>query len=204
MIAVREDRGGPEVLVVERSQQSRFLPGYVVFPGGAVDGEDAARATAWFGSAAEDARAAAVRELAEEAGLVLTSRGLEPVARDDPVAPADEAPPAIEQLHEVAHWVAPEDVPVRFDARYFAVAAPNALEPVADGTEAARAWWAAPGQLVADWEAGERKLYWPTLVTMRALARCQSEEELIGLRIQTREPDDAEVDRLPRSVFWQD
>ena len=26
---------------------------------------------------------------------------------------------------QVSHWVAPESVPVRFDARYFAVAAPR-------------------------------------------------------------------------------
>ena len=35
VIAVRDAADGPEVLVVERSAASRFLPGYVVFPGGA-------------------------------------------------------------------------------------------------------------------------------------------------------------------------
>ena len=204
VIAVRDDPQGPQVLVVERSTESRFLPGYVVFPGGAVDTDDAVLAASWFGTPAEAARAAAVRELAEEAGLVLTGRGLELVTGSDPVGPTAASPPGPEQLHELAHWIAPDDVPVRFDARYFAVAAPGSLEPVADGAEAARAWWATPKSLLAEWESGERKLYWPTLLTVTELARCRSVAELMALAIETREPDDDEVDRLPRSVFWQD
>lgn len=204
VIAVREDPGGPQVLVVERSAASRFLPGYVVFPGGAVDANDATLATTWFGSPLESARAAAVRELAEEAGLVLTGRGLEPVTGGDPTSSAAASPPELGQLHELAHWVAPADVPVRFDARYFAVSAPGSLEPVADGTEAARAWWATPAGLLDEWEAADRKLYWPTFLTLMELARCTSAAELLALEIETREPDDDEVDRLPRSVFWQD
>jgi len=51
VIAVRDGAGGPEVLVLERSAGSRFLPGYVAFPGGATDAEDAAHAERWFGSA---------------------------------------------------------------------------------------------------------------------------------------------------------
>jgi hypothetical protein len=31
-----------------------------------------------------------------------------------------------------------------------------------------------------------------------------SVDELFALRIQTREPDEDELARLPRSVFWQD
>jgi hypothetical protein len=39
---------------------------------------------------------------------------------------------------------------------------------------------------------------------MRALADCRDAEELLGLHIATREPDDDETGRLPRSVFYQD
>ncbi len=75
VVAVREGADAPEVLVVRRSEASRFLPGYVVFPGGAVDADDAQLAQDWFGTPDEAARAGAVRELAEEVGLVLTSGG---------------------------------------------------------------------------------------------------------------------------------
>lgn len=204
VIAVREGASTPEVLVVERSAQSRFLPSYVVFPGGAIDEDDEGVSERWFGSALEAPRVAAVRELAEEAGLILTAEGLEPAREHDPMASAHAAPPSRDQLPGVAHWVAPDDIPVRFDAWYFAVVAPAGLDPVADGLEAAHAWWTSPAELLAGWEAGERKLYWPTLFTLRELAGCASMAELMALRIVTREPDDGEADRLPRSVFWQD
>ena len=75
-VCVRPAPTGFEVLVVQRSSASRFLPGYVAFPGGAVDAEDEARAARWFKDAAHAPRAAAVRELAEEVALALTADGL--------------------------------------------------------------------------------------------------------------------------------
>jgi 8-oxo-dGTP pyrophosphatase MutT (NUDIX family) len=204
VIAVREGSDGPEVLIVERSAASRFLPGYVVFPGGAVDAEDAQLAATWFSSSQEAARAGAVRELAEEAGLALTAEGLVATGGDAPLSRSMASPPLAAQLHEIAHWVAPESVPVRFDARYYAVAAPQGLAPKADGVEAADAWWASPGALLAEWEAEERKLYWPTYFTITHLAGCATASDLLSLRITTRDADDEEAERLPRSVFWQD
>jgi 8-oxo-dGTP pyrophosphatase MutT (NUDIX family) len=205
VIAARPGPDGPEVLVLERSGASRFLPGYVAFPGGAVDAQDERLAERWFGRAAEAARACAVRELLEEVGLALTGDGLARAdGPADPLRAIDGAPPTASQLVRIAHWVAPEDVPVRFDAEYFAVAAPLGLEPVPDGREIAAAWWSSPGRLLAEWEQGRRKLYWPTYHTVRALAACGSVAELLALEIPTREPDEGELARLPRSTFWQD
>src|SRR4029077_6365111 len=147
---------------------------------------------------------AAVRELAEEAGLALTAKGLALADPGDPMGAATASPPARDQLAEVAHWVAPEEVPVRFDARYYAVASPPGLDPVPDGHEAAHAWWVAPRALLGEWERGARKLYWPTYFTMRALATSGTAAELRALRVETREPGPDDLDRLPRSVFWQD
>lgn len=203
VIAVREGRHGPEILVLERSAGSRFLPGYVAFPGGATDDEDAAHARRWFGSADDAQRACAVRELLEEVGLALTAEGLR-AAPGEPMDAIEASPPRPEQLSLVAHWIAPEQVPVRFDARFFAVAARDGVEPTPDGHEAASAWWASPAALLEDWAAGRRKLYWPTYFTMRALADCVSVEELLAIDLKTREPDEDEVERLPRATFWQD
>jgi hypothetical protein len=105
---------------------------------------------------------------------------------------------------EIAHWVAPEQVPVRFDARYYATGLPQGIEPVADGGEVAEAWWVSPAALLDGWRAKERKLYWPTYFTLLHLAGCGSVDDLLALRIETREPDDDELERLPRDVFWQD
>jgi 8-oxo-dGTP pyrophosphatase MutT (NUDIX family) len=208
LVAVRDgdagDDAGPQVLVLERAAESRFLPSYVVFPGGAIDRDDSGLATRWFGDEGEAARAAAVRELVEEAGLALTAAGLVAADPDDPLKAIDTAPPQARSLAELCRWVAPEEVPVRFDARYFAVAAPRGLEPCPDGVEAARAWWVSPAELMAEWEAGRRKLYWPTWYTVSQLARCATVDTLLASRFEPREPDEDEVERLPRSVFWQD
>lgn len=204
VVAVREGSDGAEILVVERGSSSRFLASYVVFPGGAVDADDAALAGRWFGDQGEAARAAAVRELVEEAGVAITADGLVSVPDHDALDTVHAAPPAIDQLVDLCHWVAPDDVPVRFDARYYSVRAPADLVPVPDGAEAAAAWWESPQALLDRWEQGDAKLYWPTWYTVTKLAECADTEELLGFRFDAREPTDDEVERLPRSVFWED
>jgi len=63
LILVRDGERGLELLLVRRNPAARFMGGFWVFPGGAVD-------------AGEDHRTAAVRELAEEAAVT----NLEPEA----------------------------------------------------------------------------------------------------------------------------
>jgi 8-oxo-dGTP pyrophosphatase MutT (NUDIX family) len=203
VIAAHDGERGLEVLVLERGAGTRFLPGYVAFPGGSTDAEDAALAERWFGTRREAARACAVRELLEEVGLAL---GLEGLAEADG-ATLDlltGSPPRVDQLTEVAHWIAPPEVPVRFDARYFVVESPSALAVVPDGDETADAWWASPSELLEDWRSERRKLYWPTYFTMRAIAPCSTVAELRALHIHTREPREDDLEGLPRSTFWQD
>jgi len=201
VIPVRPAPGGPEILVLERGSGSRFLPGYVAFPGGAVDDEDEALASKWFGDEAESARAAAVRELVEEAGLGLTAAGMIQTLSLDPV---HDSPPSADTIHQIAHWIAPARVPVRFDARFFVVAGPDGLAPTPDGGETAEAWWVSPRALMREWEAGARKLYWPTYFTVIHLAGCGSVEEVLRLRFDTREPTAEEEAELARSVFEQE
>ena len=201
LIAVRDTASGPQILVLERGGGSRFLPGYVAFPGGAIDEHDSDLAMRWFADRDESARAASVRELLEEAGLAVTSSGLVESAS---AAPIDASPPSAEQLPQIAHWIAPEQVPVRFDARFFAVAAVQGLTPTPDGGETAAAWWISPAELLDQWEAGRRKLYWPTYFTVTHLAPCADARQMLDLRFVTREPTEEEEAGLPRSVFEQD
>jgi len=203
VIAARQGPEGVEVLVLQRGSRSRFLPGYVVFPGGAVDPADVEHAARWFGTSAEAARACAVRELSEEAGLVLTADGLRAAACGE-LGPVDAAPPRAEQLSEISHWIAPEEVPVRFDARYYALAAPMGVEPSPDGAEAAHVWWARPRDVMGDWAAGRARLYWPTMKTMESIARCETVEDLLAMWIPQQEPEGDEEEVMPRSTFYQD
>lgn len=199
VIVGRDGPDGLEVLVLERSAASRFLPSYIVFPGGAVDPGDAELAAAWFGDPAQAFRVGAVRELFEEAAITVTGSGLFAGGSFSMIA---EDPPSAALLPEVAHWVAPQDIPVRFDARYVAAEAPLGIEPTPDGTETAAAWWCTPADLIAEWQAEERKLYWPTYFTMRALTACADVRDLLALRLETREPDDHELEYLHRSTFY--
>ena len=57
LMLLRDGDDGPEVLLVQRNPEQRFMGGAWVFPGGALHDEDT------------DLAAAAVRELAEEAGV---------------------------------------------------------------------------------------------------------------------------------------
>lgn len=202
-IVARDESAGLEVLVLERGRDSRFLPGYVAFPGGSTDDEDADLAERWFGAREEVARACAVRELLEEVGLAVTSEG---VAQADGRAleTLSASPPSVEQLPEVARWIAPPRIPVRFDARYFALEARGGLRVVPDGVEIEGAWWSTPTEVLEAWRTARRKLFWPTYFTMQAIAPCANVAELLALRIQTREPDTDELARLPRSTFWQE
>jgi len=198
-VCVRPSTSGFETLVVQRSAGSRFLPGYVAFPGGAVDAGDETRAERWFGSAADAPRVAAVRELAEEVGLTLTAQGL--VAAVD-LAPADDAPPRADQISALCHWVAPPEVPVRFDARYFTIEG-NGTEPRADDGEIARTWWIHPRTLLQEWERGEHKLYWPTWYTVTQVAACASAAEAMALRFESRDPTPDEEHTMPLHVMEQ-
>jgi 8-oxo-dGTP pyrophosphatase MutT (NUDIX family) len=158
-----------------------------------VDPADAGLAATWFGDASEATRACAIRELAEETGLALTASGL--VANDgEELRAVDDAPPPAAALHQISHWVAPEEVPVRFDARFFAVAALPGVEPRPDEAEAARAWWADPRELLREFEAGRCDLYWPTLKTVEGLARCSTVEEVLALDLPQIEGDDDDED----------
>jgi 8-oxo-dGTP pyrophosphatase MutT (NUDIX family) len=183
VIPARLADGGVEVLILTRGESSRFLPGFAVFPGGAIEPGDAELAARLFGDPQERARACAVRELYEEAGILLTAGG--PVARrpDGPLTSIPFDPPEASSLVEIGRWIAPEFFETRFDARFFAVAAPPGLDPVADGLEISEARWARPGSVLEAVDRGRAQAIWPTLVTLRALAECRDVSDVLALRV---------------------
>jgi 8-oxo-dGTP pyrophosphatase MutT (NUDIX family) len=183
VIVARAEEGAPEILALRRAERSRFAPGFVVFPGGVIETGDADLAGRLFGDRGEEARACALRELYEEAGLLLTAAGLIARPPDGPVETLAFEPPAPAALVEVSRWVAPEFLEVRFDARFFAVEAPAGLGPVPDDVEIAEAMWAPAADLLAEAEQGRGPLMWPTLITLRALAECRTVEDVMALHV---------------------
>ena len=183
---------GIEVLALRRGASSRVLPGFVVFPGGTVDEGDPDLAERWFGSAEEAPRACALRELAEEASLALTRSGLVAAttsADDEALALVTEAPPGTDQVVPLARWLAPDFLPVRFDAHFFTIGAGREVAPIADGVEIETAWWATPADLLAAFRVGDAPLAWPTYKTLETLAeRCRSVEDVLALRMEPSPP----------------
>jgi 8-oxo-dGTP pyrophosphatase MutT (NUDIX family) len=143
-------RGGAErleVLLVQRTPKARFMGGAWVFPGGSVDKADA-----------DGHRAAAVRELEEEAGLVI----------DDP-----------QGLVPFARWITPPEVSIRFDTWFFLARAPEGQEAEPDGQEIVDARWFEPARALQGAEAGDLLLVFPTIKNLERLARFDSADALL-------------------------
>jgi 8-oxo-dGTP pyrophosphatase MutT (NUDIX family) len=130
---------GLQVLLVRRNPEARFMPGVWVFPGGAVDPADG------DGEAAH--RAAAVRELAEEAAIEL----------------------AAEELVAYSRWITPKVVPIRFDTRFYLALAPAHSPPRPDGAETVDAGWFEPRAALDAHHAGKLPLVFPTIKHLESL-----------------------------------
>jgi 8-oxo-dGTP pyrophosphatase MutT (NUDIX family) len=137
------DRTGPipKVLLGRRHHGHKFMPGKYVFPGGRVELTDRHMSAATPLDTRVEARLmkevrypsavksrgfplAAIREVFEEAGLVLGTRADGPVS-----APSEEwakfaktgVAPDLAAVHFIARAITPPGRPRRFDTRFFAV-----------------------------------------------------------------------------------
>lgn len=152
VIVLRGGADGLEVLLVKRNPQQRFMGGAWVFPGGAVDREEAAAE----GDRAH--RVAGVREVAEEVDVRL------------------EGPDA---LIAFSRWITPAQIRIRFDTHFFLAPVPADARPRVDGAECVDwAWVTPPGALDA-YAAGELELVFPTIKTLEALVGFGSAAELL-------------------------
>jgi 8-oxo-dGTP pyrophosphatase MutT (NUDIX family) len=168
-------RGGEdtlEVLLVKRTEKARFMGGVWVFPGGAVDDDDGDRAH----------RAAAVRELSEEAAIEVA----------DP-----------ETLVEFSRWITPAEVAIRFDTRFFLAELPAGQEPRIDGEECVDQGWFTPQGALDAYERKEIELVFPTIKHLEQLGAFASVTELLSyatgrevLPVQPKVWFDGEVARV--------
>jgi 8-oxo-dGTP pyrophosphatase MutT (NUDIX family) len=150
VIVLRGGAEGLEVLLLRRNPAARFMGGAWVFPGGAVDAHEGAGDTAH--------RAAAVREVAEEAGLALP----------DPAA-----------LIKFSRWITPAEIAIRYDTHFFLAPVPPGQEPRADGQEMVDLGWYTPAGALAAYERGELALVFPTIKHLEQLATFPTADELL-------------------------
>jgi 8-oxo-dGTP pyrophosphatase MutT (NUDIX family) len=147
-------RGGGEtleVLLVRRSPEARFMGGVWVFPGGAVDAGE--------GEGDEAHRAAALRELREEAAITL----------EDPAA-----------LVKFSRWITPAQVKIRFDTHFFLAPLPSGQEARIDGEECVDVGWFTPEGALGAHRVGELPLVFPTIKHLEQLGAFGSVEQLLS------------------------
>jgi len=200
---------GIEVYMARRSARSPFMPDAYVFPGGALDENDADELVVSrldrIPKGVEPAFAvAAVRELFEEAGMLLAFRDDGSALRRDELASARRSlrngidfAAMLEQngwrlrgsaLTYYSRWITPPgEVARRFDARFFIARAPGDQSAAADAIEMHDGVWISPAQALARGGRGEWMLVFPTSRHLERLAEFTSVTELEG-HAEAREP----------------
>jgi len=211
---------GFEVYLTRRRADLVFVGGAYVFPGGRVDAEDEAaealarceelepkRAAALLnmppeaGSRAAAFWVAAVRELFEEAGVLLAYRNGNLVDLRDPVSAsrfaewrrrlnASEAAVgsmladadlrlATDRLHYVSHWITPEGPPRRFSTRFFLAVLPEGQAADHHPLEADESVWISPRAALRAWAENRLFMIPPTVMSLKRLAEFERLDEVL-------------------------
>ncbi len=151
VILLRGAADALEVLLVRRTPKARFMGGVWVFPGGAVDAHE--------GDGDQAHRAAAIRELREEAAIEL----------DDPSA-----------LVKFSRWITPAQVQIRFDTHFFLAPLPSGQEPAVDGQEVVELGWFTPQAALDAHNAEQIVLVFPTIKHLEQISAFASVDELLA------------------------
>ena len=215
---VRPGAAGLEVLLTHRPASMAFAGDMHVFPGGAVDPSDAdprlaarsslsgADALVGLGGgpggrvAADAALAsyvAAIRELFEEAGVLLADRAAGEPPDLQALATARAALLAgtttlvdvaesldlrlrTDRLAPISHWTTPPVMARRFDTRFFVAELPPDTEPTFTSAEVIAHRWLTPAAALEAMAAGEIGLWPPTSATLQQLEHVEAFAEIRG------------------------
>ena len=194
-----------EVLMVKRHHQIDFASGALVFPGGKShigdhDPNWHAHTVGWEAYDAEQRglRIAAIREVFEEAGILLARRrDGQPMSGEacpmDVRAAVDKGDTRfidvvssldayldLDALTIFARWITPPLTPKRFDTWFYAVTAPAEQLAACDGRETVDAEWIAPSEALRLAAEGQRKVIFPTRMNLQLLAEAESGSDAVA------------------------
>ena len=159
VVLLRPAADGPEVLLTRRPSTMAFGPDLHVFPGGAVEPDDAPRAGTddpWAVG-----RHAAAREAREEAGLELDPDTLVPLSL----------------------WTTPPVMPRRYSTRFYAAELPPGASLTFDPREVVDHVWLTPTAALEAMADGDIDLWIPTSST---LAQLEGARDLDDVRARFR------------------
>lgn len=169
VVILRDGERGVETLLLRRNSKLGFAGGAWVFPGGRVDPGDRRPGEDELVSA----RRAAVREAAEEAGLLLEGDALVPFS----------------------HWTPPLVAIKRFATWFFLAEAPRTTVEI-DGGEIVDHVWVTPAEALGRHAAGEVELLPPTWVTLDLVSR---HEDVASMLVDAAQrPIDVHVTKFAR------
>ena len=186
MVVARTTDEPFEILLLRRPAEARFAPGAYVFPGGVIDEDDAFPAWAdRIPTVAEPtACVAALRELFEETGILPGCRRA--VASEELARARGELLLQRARFSEVAadlgidfsavrvvyfaRWITPASAALRFDTRFFLLAAEEPLGAVSLTVEHDAALWATPAAALRRYADGRLPMLFPTVRTLECLA----------------------------------
>jgi 8-oxo-dGTP pyrophosphatase MutT (NUDIX family) len=201
VLLARDGAEDLELFMVRRPAGAGAFADVWVFPGGSVQADDTqplpgeglsadaalARLSERGGVAPPDAAAAlalhraAVRELFEEAGVLLARPGpdaarvaslREGVRRGVGLASTlaeAELSADLGALVYFSHWITPSDRPRRFDTRFFVAALPDGQAAGHCGEETCDGAWVAPREALGRYAAGDFPLVLPTRLHLQRL-----------------------------------
>jgi 8-oxo-dGTP pyrophosphatase MutT (NUDIX family) len=150
-ILLRDSDDGPEVLLLQRNPEARFMGGAWVFPGGSVHDDDALEGV-------PGPVGAALRETEEEAGFAIGG-------------PDDLVP--------FSRWITPAQVKIRFDTWFFIGRAPDGAEAHVDNEEIVDARWLRPQDALDAGAREELILVFPTIKHLEELTEFSSVDDAL-------------------------
>ena len=152
VLLLRDALNGPEVLLLKRNPQAKNMGDVWMFPGGKVEAGDAAPREV------EQAANAAVRELHEEAAIVLNTS----------------------ELICFSHWLTPAGMARRFATWFYVARLPENAAVRVDGEEMVEARWVSPQTAIEAHKRGTLRLPPPTVVSLQDLAHQTSVAQILN------------------------
>ncbi|MFL5775982.1 MAG: MBL fold metallo-hydrolase [Chloroflexota bacterium] len=190
VVLLRPGPGRPEILLTKRPSTMSFAGDVFVFPGGRVDDGDTDP-----GLGGSPFAVAAIREVFEEAGVLLAERtsgaSIDPAelagARRALVFEETTLPAVVAALElnlrsdlltPIARWTTPPIMPRRFDTWFFVAELPRGVEPTFITEEVAEHRWLTARAALDAMAAGELSMWVPTAATLQQLAHATGIDEI--------------------------
>jgi len=205
VVLLRQGESLPEIFMVKRHKRSSFGSAYA-FPGGVLESSDSKVHQLCTGRSSAEANellavdtagldyfSAAVRELFEEAGVLLgrttLSAGDLAVARDqlndaslswEQFVADSKLEIQCDRLHYFSHWTTPVQLAQRYSTRFFLAELPQGQTATHDNGEITDACWMSAQEALQAGSAGAIRVHYPTRQNLENMLPYRNVDELIA------------------------